>query len=346
MALAAVALSLLVFGGKKWWDFEDRNYRNNSLYKPLPVSAQVRTERGQHVLKLTVDASERRGQWTPLIPDHGKMMHLFLIHDMEPRAFAHLHPPLPAGSYHLYADVTHENGFAETLIAQAEIPQASIEMKRLWLGSSPEPICSAAVAQMLATNLFFPPDPDDSWQMDTATSASSRQRNAPPPDAAQTVAEIGGGYRMLWQNPGPLAANRDAALRFRVMTADDEPAPLEPYMGMPGHAVIWRRDGAVFAHIHPVGTFSMAAQEFFATGSPPKSSASAIAERASAQEQQPSGPALHSSHTNIVGNAGEVTFPYAFPEPGSYRVWVQTRSQGRILTAVFEANVRAGEGRP
>jgi len=38
MALTAVALSLLVFGGKKWWDFEDRNYRNNALYKPLPVS--------------------------------------------------------------------------------------------------------------------------------------------------------------------------------------------------------------------------------------------------------------------------------------------------------------------
>src|SRR5881394_2052709 len=32
MALTAVALSLLVFSGKKWWDFEDSNYRNNALY--------------------------------------------------------------------------------------------------------------------------------------------------------------------------------------------------------------------------------------------------------------------------------------------------------------------------
>src|SRR5437867_8518579 len=132
MVVAAGVLFFMGVAGKTWWDFEERNYRNNSLYKPFPVSAQVRTEREEHILRIAVDTSERRGRWTPLIPDHGKMMHLFLVHDGEEDAFAHLHPvhrgraefeaplpPLPAGRYHLYADVTHEDGFSETLTATA-----------------------------------------------------------------------------------------------------------------------------------------------------------------------------------------------------------------------------------
>src|SRR5206468_7805870 len=133
------------------------------LYTPLPVSALAHTKRDQPISTIKVAPAEQRGQWTPLIPDHGKMMHLFLVRDGEPGAFAHLHPahrsavefevplpPLPAGAYHVYADVTHEDGFAETLTATAEIPAASLAMKRLWLGDSAEPICSVAVAQKLA----------------------------------------------------------------------------------------------------------------------------------------------------------------------------------------------------
>src|SRR5881409_198771 len=61
-------------------------------------------------------------------------MHLFLIRNVEPQAFAHLHPvqrrgaefevalpPLPAGQYDIYADITHEDGFSETLTAMANL---------------------------------------------------------------------------------------------------------------------------------------------------------------------------------------------------------------------------------
>jgi len=250
-------------------------------------------------------------------------------------------PPLPAGPYHVYADVTHEDGFSETLVATAEIPPASLAMKRLWLGNSAEPICSLAVAQMLATNLFFPPDPDDSWQMDSGDRAASPQRRDLSPEVPRLVADASGGYKMVWENPESMTKNLDASLRFKLLTPDGQPAQIEPYMGMLGHAVVRREDGAVFAHIHPVGTFSMAAQEFFVKAKPPKGSGLPMQAGYLAAEESSPAAQLHDSHTNRVGIAGEISFPYSFPEPGSYRFWVQMKSQGRILTGVFDTTVAA-----
>jgi hypothetical protein len=280
------------------------------------------------------------------------MMHLFLVRDGEPGAFAHLHPahrsaaefeaplpPLPAGTYHVYADITHEDGFAETLTASAEIPPASIAMKNLWLGDSAEPICSVAMAQKLATNLFLPPDADDSWQIDNAR--TSQQRNPLSNEPTQRVVGAGGGYNMIWENPGGLIENQDTSLRFRLLAPNNQPARIELYMGMPGHAVVRRLDGTVFAHIHPIGTFSMAAQEFLAGGKAGKRPASAGQPGLSPGEPQSSAMALHGSHANGAGTSGEVSFPYAFPKSGPYRIWVQAKSEGRILTAVFDTTVSA-----
>jgi hypothetical protein len=250
-------------------------------------------------------------------------------------------PPLPGGSYHVYADVTHEDGFAETLTATVEIPPASLAMKQLWLGESVEPICTVAVAQRLATNLFLPPDADDSWQIDNAAPGVSRPETKFRRDPARRVVDAGGGYTMIWENPGRLTENQDTALRFRLLSPSNEPVLLEPYLGMLGHAVVRRQDGAVFAHVHPVGTFSMAAQAFFADGKAGKRSVVTGQSGLSHGEQQPSAVELHGSHTNGAGTAAEVSFPYAFPESGLYRIWVQTKCEGRILTGVFDTAVEA-----
>ena len=46
-------------------------------------------------------------------------------------------------------------------------------------------------------------------------------------------------------------------------------------------------------------------------------------------------------HTRRVADAPSdtVAFPYAFPEAGTYRVWVQVKRQGRVLTGVFNTRV-------
>ena len=90
-------------------------------------------------------------------------------------------------------------------------------MQRLWLGDSAEPICSVAVAQKLATNLFLPPDADDSWQIDTAVPGAARL-GTNSHDAAQRVVDAGGSYKMIWENPGSFIVNQDASLRFRLQT--------------------------------------------------------------------------------------------------------------------------------
>jgi hypothetical protein len=96
-------------------------------------------------------------------------------------------------------------------------------------------------------------------------------------------------------------------------------------MGMLGHAAVRRSDGSVFAHIHPIGTISMASQIFFLTA-------------AAKQTGQPA-PVDHSMHEMHAGNDGTVSFPYAFPQAGSYRIWVQTKIQGKVVTGVFDVTV-------
>jgi hypothetical protein len=38
--------------------------------------------------------------------------------------------------------------------------------------------------------------------------------------------------------------------------------------------------------------------------------------------------------------APEISFPYGFPKPGLYRIFVQVKRSGRIQTAGFEALVK------
>lgn len=288
VATALVALALAL--GSRWWGAVDSQYRRH-LYRPAHMTASA----DAGILHL---ALEDRG-WSErstgsYLPDHGKLMHLFLVRKPEgDDAFAHLHPapagadafgtalpPLPAGRYRVFADVVREDGMAETLATEATLP---------------------APAGGPRTG---PVDPDDSW------------RTGPVAEGVEQV--LADGTTMRWERgPAPLVSGQPIALRFAVTAPDGGPAVLESYMGMYGHAAVLRDDASVFVHLHPVGTVSMAAQGAFAER---------MGEDAGMEHAMGSGP-------------GAVSFPYSFPRPGRYRVWVQVKRNGAVLTGVFDADV-------
>ena len=231
--------------------------RGRGSSSPSASATSVGLEGGRPVLDLRID-DERQTEWSPMIPDHGKLMHLFLVREPGLDAFAHLHPvaqgaadfrvalpPLPAGTYRLYADVVHESGFPQTLVDRVKIPAS--------------PASAVPRASM-------PPPP---IRTTPGASPSRWRRGWPPPDRSSafwtTAAPCSGTSPRWGRTARPPCASRSAA-----RTA--EPAALEPYMGMLSHAVIAdnRRDtmrsgtGEVFVHLHPMGTVSMAAQQAFA----------------------------------------------------------------------------------
>jgi hypothetical protein len=317
--VTALVLAVALAAGTWRWQKMDREFRSNALYQPVPVETQVQSADTTHTLNIALPAAHTGADWRTLVTDHGKLAHLFLIRVPEGNAFAHLHPvrrdartfasvlpPLPAGDYRLYAEITHENGLSETLIASTRLPaplglpsQAALDMtNEVWcqspiaVGDSPQP---------------FALDADDSWHLGTAPASGTR------------VSPLMGGSRMVLQNADALVANRETSLRFAVYAPSGEAVPLQPYMGMLGHAAVRLENGEVFTHLHPVGTVSMAAEEIFARRErPPGSTPPPMAKE----------------------GAREVIFPYAFPRPGNYRLWVQVRVAGRVLTGVFYVPVQ------
>jgi hypothetical protein len=111
-------------------------------------------------------------------------------------------------------------------------------------------------------------------------------------------------------------------------------------MGMAAHAEIIRSDASVFAHVHPAGSVAMAAIDLAQMQTP-----------GSAQAGQPDGmgsmPAMNMSTNmsmaNMPGMSSTVdpaiSFPYGFPKPGFYRIFVQIKRAGHVETAVFGAAV-------
>ena len=100
---------------------------------------------------------------------------------------------------------------------------------------------------------------------------------------------------------------------------------------MMSHAVVTRDDGAVFVHLHPSGSASMVAQQIFrqrVAGDTARTEDGRLILREDDHAQH-AGPAVSS-----------VSFPYEFPQPGRYRVWVQVKRDGRVLTGTFDADVR------
>jgi hypothetical protein len=295
-AIACVLVLAALVLGDRWWRADAAaNTRLN--YKVPHLTAQL--ENG-NLLELSLEnpnvsevdhygvVSADKLVLNDLIPDHGHLMHLFVVRIPDMNSFWHLHPrqtaeghfavdlpTVPAGRYQIFADIVHHTGFPETQVGQIDLP--------------------ALTGSALSG--------DDSGVPDLASSA--------------TISQLGDGYRMVWEHDSsPLKANVPLWFRFRIEDRDGRPATdMENYMGMAGHAAFISTDGNVFAHVHPAGSVSMAA-EMMAQGA---------AHDMSTMQSAPTG--------------SEVSFPYGFPRSGDYRIFVQVKRAGKIETGEFSAHV-------
>jgi hypothetical protein len=306
MAVATAIVLAAFIMGNQWWGSEasanDRlNYRIPNMQPSLAAGSLLRLHLDNpNEAEPTRFRTEQpdRIRLDDLIPDHGHLMHLFIVRMPDMKAFWHLHPDqtqpgdfavnlpiMPEGQYKLYADIVHHTGFPETQVATVNLP--------------------AVTGEALSG--------DDSGSLDLA-----------PTDK---VAQLSSGYRMVWLRDGlsskdlsskdrPFKANQPYWFRFRVEDKDGKPAAdLEPYMGMAAHAVFLSTDGNIFAHVHPAGSVSMAAVN--------------LAEGHNAQSDM--------ANMGHAAPSAEVTFPYGFPKPGDYRIVVQIKRAGKIETGEFVA---------
>jgi hypothetical protein len=158
-----------------------------------------------------------------------------------------------------------------------------------------------------------PPVPADRFDPDDASAEIPRAATA----AAPSFAFPDGSGRLRWVDPRPPRAGETVALELEAEDAAGRPVDgLEPYMGMAGHAMIVARDFSVFAHVHPTGSVPMAALALV----------------------DPAAVVDHAHHAGMTF-APRVRFPYVFPRPGSYRLFVQIKRSGRIETAAYDVDV-------
>jgi len=81
----------------------------------------------------------------------------------------------------------------------------------------------------------------------------------------------------------------------------------------------------VFAHVHPSGSVPMAAAAM-AQGTGPASASS-------------SASGMNMEGMNHGAPSAEVSFPYGFPQPGDYHIYVQVKRAGHVDTGAFLAHV-------
>jgi hypothetical protein len=349
--IGASFCGILLFGGNKWWNAETDDYKQ-FMYHPYTATSTIKIENGLRVLNFKIDTASIDNRNTNfIIPDHGKLMHLFLVRIGTMDAFAHLHPKrvdsltfnavlpkLPAGKYLIYADVLRYHGLQNTIADTVDIPQT--------------PKINQMPSQLSG-------DSDDTFVVTNAINSKGALQ-----DAAITICGTPGiktplqdGSSIIWEEKPnqKMMAGKVYNMKFSVMDPSGKPAELQTYLGMMGHAAVIKNDGSVYIHLHPNGTFSSTSVQVMQKR---------IAEDGNIKPNLTSPKRFADSVDNVLvklnnmteterdnilmagmvhekaGHHGcTVNFPYAFPNAGNYRLWLQIKRNGKILTGVFDVVV-------
>jgi hypothetical protein len=243
-----------------------------------------------------------------LIEDHGKLVHLFVVSADGRSAFAHLHPTTRD-------TVRFESAFPPLPPGKYNVFADVVHATCL---TETMTTTLTVTGDSRATPTPTTADADDSWGLGRGAAGAGATTAAA--DSARAV--LDDGTVLSWvRDPSPVVENAEAGLRFAVTPPAGDTASLEPYLGMVGHAVVVRDDARVFIHLHPLGTISVAAQQRLTSGQAPTT-------------------VSHAQHV-VKARTDTLYFPYAFPQPGNYTVWVQLKRGGRILTGAFPTQVAA-----
>jgi len=330
MGIALALTIAAVWFGNAWWKGEADNY-SRYVYKPLTMQAVLAPDQSLS-LKIVDPGWLKSRKIDDFVLDHDHLMHLYMIRQPGMDVVYHLHPdqvapgefqlPLPsvpAGTYSLYADVVHATGFPETLVASITLPEMT---GRPLAGDDAKGLAQPLVAL----------------------------RGATPSCAADPVSgprfNLPDGYTMVWNNPAPQPAKTAETFTFSLLGVDGKPAQdMALYMGMPGHAAFVKQDGTVFAHVHPSGTVSMAALMMAAAENQPAYSQRMQSQSSQFQAGSPRfdamaampAMAMEASKEPLTRPPSTVGFPYGFPSPGAYRIFVQMKHGQTVETAAFDA---------
>lgn len=361
MGIATIICTLILYGGSSWWDSWAAHYKKY-IYKSVQGNSKILIENDQRVFQLKIDTTDwslrnRGNLLSTLIPDHGKLMHAFLIRTPGLDAFAHIHPErkdsttfeaylpkLPPGKYLVYADIVRYSGFAETITDTLDIPEQNPKVTELQ---------STAEEDTYAVT-----DPID------APGKVAMAENVVICGKPGTKTVFKDGSYAVWEGKPnqALESGKPYQLKFEIFNPDGTPCFPEPYLGMLGHVAVVRSDGSVYIHLHPTGTFAMAAEQIFknrlvdTTKLIPRPSSTIFKDsvdhylaRLKAmsvnEREQFLMTEMGMYDTKGAGMSGmehgnQVSFPYSFPKEGNYRIFLQIKRNEKVLTGAFDVKVK------
>lgn len=368
--ITGLLCSVIVYGGHTWWKSVAKK-TSQYVFRPMHANYTFNKSANNTQLHFALDsANAQRKTWLPyIIPDHGKIMHTFLVSLPEMNVFSHLHPvrtgpvnfsvglpQLAPGKYLIYSDIVYNSGFTETI-------KDTLTINNNITGKQ---IDSLAV------------DPDDVTDISGPLSFDKELKNETIGGKTGELMLAKDSFKILLESPKKdkhYFSGELNQLQFSFWDKNNQPLVPDLYMGMEGHMIIVRDDGNVFSHVHPVGTFSMAAQTSLegrmniADSKVQEPDAAAFRDSVDLvikklnvmPEQQReeylmsemmsmTGMGMPMSHNSdetpgrngmmLRGSGNTVSFPYTFESPGKYRIWVQFKKDEKIYTGVFDRIVK------
>lgn len=353
IAVAGLAGAIIFYGANNLWNGK-KPLVNNSLHG----SASVLDRNSQRIFQINIDTtnwvSQKKAETlSMLIPDHGKLMHAFLLRTPTLDVFAHLHPEridsttfeasfpqLPAGKYLVYADIVQHTGVTETITDTIVIGE--VDKK-------------TSITPDETEDTFVITDPIN------APGNASLDADVIICGKPGTKTVFKDGSYAVWAGrpDQALEVGKPYHLDFEIYNPDGSACLPEPYLGIMGHVMVIKSDGSVYNHLHPSGTFPAVAEKIY-TNQNRKSALAATAFKDSVdrhlsrlkgmsmlerEEFLMTEMGMYDLNENgMVGmdHGSLISFPYTFPKEGRYRIFLQVKRNEKVMTGAFDVKVKKG----